>query len=221
LKIVFSVGGSLVCPDEIDTGFIESFCSFIDQLSSKHKIAIVVGGGRLARKYISAAEKFSKSHDTLDYLGIKATHLNAMLVAAALGNKAEYVWSVSKADLHGKKIVVTGGTTPGHSTDAVAAEIAVKMKADLLVNASNIKGVYEEDPSKNQNAKMIERITPNELLKIISKLPQTPGKYALIDKLAVQTIRKNKIKTVILDGRNTENIRMAVEGRKFSGTLIN
>jgi uridylate kinase len=221
LKIVFSVGGSLVCPDEIDIDFIKRFCSFIGGISSKHRIAIVVGGGRLARKYIQAAEKFTKSREILDYFGIKATYLNAMLVAAALGAKGEYVWSVSKSDLQGKKIVVTGGTTPGHSTDAVAAEIAVMMKADLLVNASNIKGVFEEDPRKNPKARMLKEITAGRLLGIISKLPQTPGKYALIDKLAVKTIRKHKIKTLILDGRNLSNLKKAIEGKRFSGTLIN
>jgi len=221
LKIVFSVGGSLVCPEEIDIRFIERFCSLLKQLSLKHKIAVVVGGGRLARKYIQAARKFTRSRDMLDYFGIKATYLNAMLLSAALGNKAEYVWNASKPDLRTRKIVVTGGTTPGHSTDAVAAEIAVMMKADLLVNASNIKGVYEEDPRKNPKARLLKKITAKELSAIISKLPQTPGKYALIDKLAVNTIKKHKIKTLILDGRNLGNLKKAVEGKRFTGTIIN
>ncbi|MBM3309134.1 MAG: UMP kinase [Candidatus Altiarchaeales archaeon] len=221
MKIVFSVGGSLVCPEEIDIRFIERFCSLLKQLSLKHKIAVVVGGGRLARKYIQAARKFTRSRDMLDYFGIKATYLNAMLLSAALGNKAEYVWNASKPDLRTRKIVVTGGTTPGHSTDAVAAEIAVMMKADLLVNASNIKGVYEEDPRKNPKARLLKKITAKELSAIISKLPQTPGKYALIDKLAVNTIKKHKIKTLILDGRNLGNLKKAVEGKRFTGTIIN
>ena len=218
MKIVFSVGGSLVCPDELDLDFIKSFCSFVKQLSKQHRISIVVGGGRLARKYISASR--SSSNEIKDLLGIEATHLNAMLVAACLGARSVYLRRVSPGDLKSNSIVVTVGTTPGHSTDAVAAEIAVKMKADLIVNASNIKGVFSMDPSKNPNAKLLSNMTSKELLEIVSNLPQTPGKYALIDHLAVETISKNKIKTIILNGRNLSNIRKAIEGKEFTGTLV-
>ena len=207
-------------PGEIDDAFIEKFCSLIKDLHQEHSIAIVVGGGRLARRYIAAAENFRASDETKDLLGIEATHLNAMLVAAALGRIATYRRSVKPADLKSDIIVVTGGTTPGHSTDAVAADIAVAMKADLLVNASNIKGVFEEDPSKNPRAEMIERMTAGRLLGIVSKLPQTPGKYALIDRMAVETIKKHRIRTIILNGSDIQNLRNAVEDRPFVGTLV-
>ncbi len=220
MKIVFSVGGSLVYPESIDVSFIERFCSLIAELSRVHEIAVVVGGGRLARTYIHAAEEFQASDNIKDYLGIEATHLNAMLVAAALGRQAFYKRTVSKADFKKGVIVVTGGTTPGHSTDAVAAKIAVLMKADLLINASNITGVYEKDPSVSPTAKLLEKITPEELLKIVARLPQTPGKYALIDRLAVEIIKKAKIKTIILNGRDLGNIRACVEGRRFKGTEV-
>jgi uridylate kinase len=220
VKLVFSVGGSLVCPDGIDLSFIAQFSSLVDELSGMHEITVVVGGGKLARTYIRAAEDFQASDEVKDYLGIEATHLNAMLVASALGRQAVYRRTVSKKDFRKGVILVTGGTTPGHSTDAVAAELAVLMKADLLINASNITGVYEKDPSVSPAAKMLEKITPVELLKIVARLPQTPGKYALIDKLAVQTIKKAKIKTIILNGRDIENIKKAVEGKKFTGTIV-
>lgn len=207
-------------PDEIDVVFIEKFCSLIGELSGKHKIAIVVGGGRLARKYIKAAESFGASDELKDYLGIEATHLNAMLIVSAIGDKAVYRRNVSASDLSKEKIVVTGGTTPGHSTDGVAAQLAVEMEADLLINASNVKGVYEEDPSKNPNARLLDKITAEKLLDIVSKLPQTPGKYALMDKLAAETIKKSKIRTIVLDGRDVENIKKAVEGKKFFGTVV-
>ncbi|MDD5111791.1 MAG: UMP kinase [Candidatus Altiarchaeota archaeon] len=220
MRIVFSVGGSLVVPDEIDDVFIEKFCALIGELRLRHRIAIVVGGGRLARRYIAAAENFQASDETRDLLGIEATHLNAMLVAAALGRIAAYRRVVKPSDLKSDLIVVTGGTTPGHSTDAVAAGIAVSMKADLLVNASNIKGVFDKDPSRNPKAVMIGRMTAERLLGIVSKLPQTPGKYALIDRLAVETIKKHRVRTVILNGGDIENLRNAVDGRPFVGTIV-
>jgi len=219
LKIVFSVGGSLVVPEEVDPEFVRKFCSLVRELSSDHRIAVVVGGGRLARKYINAAGSFEVSDEVKDLLGIEATHLNAMLFAAALGDKAVYRRVVSAADLGGRQVVVTGGTTPGHSTDAVAAELAVKSEADLLVNVSNITGVYDSDPSANPNARLLKRVSADKLLELVSSLPQTPGKYALMDRLSVDTIRERGLKTLIL-GSDILNIRNAVLGKDFVGTTV-
>lgn len=220
MKIVFSVGGSLVMPDDIDIQFIKKFSSFVFELSECNKIAIVVGGGRIARKYINAADCFMASDVVKDNLGIEATHINAMLVASALGDRAFYVRRVSPEDLRKNKVVVTGGTTPGHSTDAVAAELAVAMDADLLVNASNVSGVYDKDPSKHPNARMLKKLMPEDLLQLISKLPQTPGKYALVDRVAAEAILKHGIRTIILDGSDVDNMKEAVEGRGFVGTSV-
>lgn len=218
MKVVISLGGSTIVPDELDVGYVREFAELARKLSSKHQLAVVTGGGRLARKYIQAADSFNVTDEAKDWIGISATHLNAILVASGISN-AVYKREFNLNDVKEGKVVVTGGTTPGHSTDAVAAEIAVQMKADLLVNASNIKGVYEEDPDVNPKAKLIEKISAGELLAMVSQLPQTPGKYALMDKQAVETIKENKIKTIIL-GSDTGNMENAIQGKKFVGTTV-
>jgi uridylate kinase len=118
-----------------------------------------------------------------------------------------------------EKILVCGGNLPGCSTDYDAALFARAIKADLLINATNVRGVYSSDPKKNPRAKMFKRLSYEEFEKIISKLKQEPGEYRLFDLKAAKLIRKAKIKTVIIDGRNPKNILKVVEG-KIIGTVI-
>jgi uridylate kinase len=224
MKLVFSIGGSVLAPDEIDEVFLEKIAFFLRNLSQKNKVWVVAGGGKLARKYIKAAKKLSADDDLCDWLGIYATRLNALLLASSIGKKANRqiprtVGEAIKFSSSGN-IVVMGGTEPKHSTDAVAAELARETQADLLVNASNVDGVYDKDPKKFPEAKLIPKITARELLKMVEKIPQSPGNYALMDKMAVESVIRSKVKTIILNGRNLANVEAAVDGEKFTGTLI-
>jgi uridylate kinase len=108
---------------------------------------------------------------------------------------------------------------PGCSTDYDAALFAKAIKADLLINATNVKGVYSSDPKKNPRAKRFKKLSYEEFERIISGLEQTPGEYRLFDLKAAKLIKKARIKTLIIDGRNPKNILKAVEG-KVVGTII-
>ncbi|MFH1835761.1 MAG: UMP kinase [Methanobacteriota archaeon] len=225
MNIVFSLGGSILAPDEIDQSFLEEVTDFLRELTQKHKVYVVVGGGKIARKYQQAARKLNASDELLDWLGIYATRLNALLLSSAIGKRAnrQIPQTVAEAiaQAKSKEIVVMGGTDPNHSTDAVAAEIAEKTNANLFINASNIEGVYDKDPKTNTDAKLISEMTAQNLLEKVSKIPQSPGNYALMDKMAVESIIRSKVKTIILHGHDLENLKDVINGESFTGTVIN
>ena len=211
-------------PEAIDKEFIGKFAALARELHKKHELAIVTGGGKTARKYIESAREFGASEVFCDLIGIEATRLNAMLLSAAIGPEAnmeppkDHLEALKALD--SKKIVVMGGTEPGHSTDAVAALLAEYMKADLFINASDVDGVYDKDPKKDRSAKRYDKITAEQLVDMIKTKSVGAGRYELIDIVAVKVIQRSRIKTIFLSGRDLPNMKKAIEGRKFTGTTI-
>ena len=223
MKIVISLGGSVMVPDEIDKDYIQKFAKLARELHKKHQLAIVTGGGRTARKYIEPAREFGASEVFCDLIGIGATRLNARLLSAAIGAEANMEPPKDHMDalkaLDFGKIAVMGGTEPGHSTDAVAALFAEYMRADLFINVSDIDGVYDKDPKKNKDAKRLDRLSIDGLVDMIKSKSVGAGKYELIDILAVKVIQRSKIKTIFIS-KDPDNLRNAIEGKKFVGTVI-
>ena len=111
-----------------------------------------------------------------------------------------------------------GGTEPAHSTDAVGSILAEYVDADMVINATSVDGLYDKDPNKYDDAKMIKEVTADELMNIVSSNETKAGTYEFIDKTAIEIIKRSAIKTVILNGNDPENVKVALE--KPIGTLI-
>ena len=222
MKIVISLGGSLLTKQFTPENF-KKYADVLKKLKNKgHKLVVVCGGGKIAREYRDIAKKFTNDNILLDWIGIQATHMNAFTLIAALGKDAHSVSLKTAQEVKKNlkdKILVCGGNVPGSSTGYDAALFAEAIKADLLIKASDVDGVYSDDPDKNPNAKKFDKLTHDEFLKIIEKNPQTPGEYRLFDLKATKLIKKNKIKTIFIDGNDPEEIIRAVEGR-HKGTVI-
>jgi uridylate kinase len=222
MKIVISLGGSLLTRELTPENF-KKYANVLKRLKNKgHKLVVVCGGGKVCREYRDIAKKFTSDNILLDWIGIESSHLNSLTLIAALGNDAHSTSfrTVQEVKKHfGDKIVVCGGNIPGSSTGYDAALFAEAIKADLLIKASDINGVYSADPDTDPNAKKFDRLTHDEFLKIIEQNPQIPGEYRLFDLKATKLIKKNKIKTVFIDGSDPEEIVRAVEG-KHHGTSI-
>ncbi len=222
MKIVISLGGSLLTKELTHENF-KKYADVLRKLKNKgHKLIVVCGGGKIAREYRDVAKSFTKDNVLLDWIGIQATHMNALTLIAALGKDALSVSLRTPEEVKKNfkdKFLVCGGNLPGCSTDYDAALFAEAVKADLLINVTNVDGVYSDDPNKNPNAKKFDKLTHDEFLKIIEKNPQKPGEYRLFDLKATKLIKKNKIKTIFIDGNDPEEIIKAVEG-KHHGTII-
>jgi uridylate kinase len=231
IKIVISIGGSLLTR-ELTPGNFKKYARAVARLKGKgHELAVVCGGGRVCREYRDVAKALGADWKMMDWVGINATHLNAHVFYAAMANSigAKNVFyshlkperkMVSEARKHfGKGVFIAAGYEPGHSTDYDAALIARAVKADLLINASNVDGVYTSDPKKDPKARKIERLTHEQFLRIIGKNKQVPGEYRLFDMMAAKLVRDGKIMTVFVDGKDPKEIERAVSG-SHHGTVV-
>ncbi len=218
MKVVLSLGGSVFSGE---TGKIREFAKAIETISQENQVFVVVGGGKLAREYIQRARELGATETFCDYVGIAATRMNAILFISALPSAAKKVpEDFMEAEELSKlyKVVVMGGTFPGHTTDATAALLAEFVKADMLINATNVDGVYSADPKADPNAVKYDKLSPQQLVEIVSKNSAKAGTNVVIDLLAAKIIERSRIKTYVILG-TPENILRAVRGEAV-GTAI-
>ncbi|MCK5023375.1 MAG: UMP kinase [Candidatus Aenigmarchaeota archaeon] len=226
MRIVFDMGGSIICPEGTpDINFVKKFSKFLIGLKKKrHGIIIVTGGGRVAKNYIKAAREFKPDEDILDSIGILGTRMNANVIISALGKHAYRNVAETREDLeHGinsGKIVVMGGTVPGQTTDAVSVAAAQFFSAKMIIIGTDVKGIYDKDPDKYKNAKLLKKISAKKLFKMVNVKKHTAGPLTIMDPVAAKLLCKNKIKTVVLNGRDLANIQKAIKNERFVGSVI-
>ena len=221
--IVISLGGSLIIPEEINVKFLKEFKKVILKNTKTHKFVIVCGGGKTARKYISALGKFTQDKKILSFLGLSSTTLNAFLVSAVFGqdpSKINYENKFLKKQLETKDIIFDTGTgyRPNATSDWAAAEIAKQLKAEFI-NLTNVSGLYDKNPMEYKNAKFIPKISWKEFDKHAQKIKYQPGMHFVLDPTASKVIMKNKIPTYII-GKNLKNLDSFLKGKKFKATTI-
>ena len=222
-KVVVSIGGSILVPGDNDSEYISKLAEMLKGIRDEVQIAIVCGGGKTARYYAETGKALGGDPYQLDVLGIGATRLNAQLLSLALGDMPDEVPRSAEETARRSqpgKIVVMGGTFPGHTTDAVATMVAREMEADRVVNATSVDAVYTDDPRKNKDAKRIEKMTITELGDIVYK-EHDASKSSVFDPLGVKIAALHKIDIMMVDGRNLEELRKAILGQPFSGTTVN
>ena len=158
-------------PDEIDTKFLKGFKKTIVPLLKDHKIALIVGGGRTARKYMAAARSVNPdlSRSALDLIGIKSTHLNEQLIFAMFEKMADshlFIQRPKKVSTK-KRLILAAGWEQGASTDFNAVQLAKILNAKRVLNLTNVDYVYTKNPKKFSSARPLPRISWTEFKKII------------------------------------------------------
>ena len=221
---MISLGGSVLAPAEPDAAYVKRLAAELRALSATYRLFVVTGGGRAARAYIEAGRALGASEAFLDRLGIKVTRLNARLLIAALGgvDADELPHTLEEAMTVGRhaNLVVMGGTAPGHTTDAVAAELAELAHAARVVNATSVDGVYTADPAKDSTAKRLERASYDDLVRLSGEAHTSAGPSIVFDPKAARIVAKARIPLAVVNGRDLEALRNAVLGKPFHGTLI-
>jgi uridylate kinase len=224
MPIVIRIGGSVIA-SPTNPELINQYTKLFHKLRRKgYKIVTIVGGGALAREFIQTGNKLSLSQEAQDWLAIHVSRFHALLLTLKLAeNGTETVpTSISEAVQAFKKgkIVVMGGLQPGMTTDAVAAHIAKKIKAQLLVKATDQDGVYDKDPRKHEDAKKLDAITYSNLTKLLEQSSHKAGIHQILDPVAVKILQKTSIKTVVVNGYDPKNIQHAIEGKKIGTTIM-
>lgn len=196
----------------------------LKEKASTDRVVVVTGGGRTARKYVELGRELGVSNAWLDLLGMEASRLNALLLAALLGELA-YTPIPRSVDevlqgLSTGKVVILGGLQPGQSTNAVSAMIAELVRADLLINATNVDGVYDKDPSRHPDARPLKEVSIQQLAEMLRSQDFRPGHYELLDAVALRVVARSKIRLVFVNAFKPETIRLAWELRREAGTWV-
>ena len=114
-----------------------------------------------------------------------------------------------------------GGTEPGHTTDAVAISLAIMSGAGKCIIATNVGKVHEQDPRKNPDSEAFDSLTLRQLQSIVGPPEHsTAGGSQVVDPIGVSEALKHGMRLDILDGRDTEKIRLSLEGSEFEGTVV-
>lgn len=222
---IISVGGSIIIPKEgFNIDFLRQFRSLILQrVKGGEKLILTIGGGATCRAYQAAAASVVKMTDLdLDWLGIHTTIFNANFVRFLFkGYSHPEVQTNPTAKLKTKfPIIVAAGWKPGCSTDKDAVLLAKTYQAKELYNLSNIEYVYDKDPAKFPEAKKIEKIDWKTFRKEIVGDKWTPGMNAPFDPMASKEAQRLGLKVSILKGTDLSEVKKALAGEKFKGTVI-
>ena len=228
---VVALGGSLLRPEESEHrtawfGQLRQLAVHIEG-NGRH-LGIVVGGGLPAREGIELARTMVSDSHRLDEVGIAATRINATIIQQVLldiGCDVAKVIPTSTQQaaqlLDEHHLVVMGGTTPGHTTDAVAVSFARDAGAGHCIIATNVSHVFDKDPRVHEDAQSFSTMSFEQLAKITGiGRPLEPGASAVIDPVAVGWAKDAAITLAVLDGRDTSILEQALDGQPFEGTLI-
>lgn len=228
MKIVYSLGGSILAEQETDglrryADELNNLANEVDnENGEKNSIYVVVGGGKYARTYIEKARALGASEAFCDLIGINIAKVNAILLMAALKEDAAMLpngyFEAAQQSAPGK-VVVMGGVALGQTTDAVSALLAELVRADRLIIATNVEGVYTADPKVDPKATKLDRMTPKQLVEIAMMTEMKAGSKSAIDPLAAKIIERSSIPTAIVNGRDIANLRKGMTSN-HQGTEI-
>lgn len=191
------------------------------------QVAVVVGGGNIFRGVSKSAGNMDRS--SADYIGMLATVMNAVVLQDAL-EKAEVDSRVLSAiDIpqlaesfirrravrhleKGRVVIFAAGTgNPYFTTDSAAALRALEIKADIILKATKVDGVYSDDPMTNPAADRFDEITYQQVLE---------RQLKVMDASAISLCMDNNLPIVVFNMREAGNITRVVLGEVGVGTRV-
>jgi len=223
MRLVLRIGGSVVA-SPINPDLINQYADLLKDLKSKgHEVAVVVGGGSLAREFIKAAKSLELDEQVQDEIAISVSRIFAQLLLKKLGEMGCAAVPLTVDDaakcLEEGKVPVMGGLKPGMTTDTVAALIAERIGADLLVKGTDQDGVYNKDPKRHADAVKFDRLSFEDLPGVFSENKHKAGIHQIIDPEAVKILKRKRVKLIVVNGFTAANISAAVKGESV-GTVI-
>ena len=209
----------------LDYDTVLEICSAIKKCSDfGAQIGIVVGGGNFWRGRSSGKMDRTRA----DHMGMLATAINSLALADALEQLGvpvrvqtaismqqiaePYIRNRAVRHLEKGRVVIFGCGTgnPYFSTDTASALRAAEIDADIILKATNVDGVYDCDPNKNNGAKKFETVS---YLDVLSK------ELGVMDSTAASLSRDNNIPILVFSIKNPENLIKALKGENI-GTIV-
>jgi uridylate kinase len=188
--------------------------------------AVVIGGGNIFRGVAASARGMDRA--TADYMGMLATVINALALQDALEQQGVVTRVVTAIEMRavaepfirrrairhlekGRVVVFGAGTgNPYFSTDTAAALRAMEIKADVILKATKVDGIYDADPLLNPRATRFERIS---YLKVIEQ------GLKVMDATAISLCMDNRLPIVVFSLKTPGNIKRAIIGEPI-GSLV-
>jgi uridylate kinase len=222
-RLVVRIGGSVVA-SPVNTDLMGKYADLIRQIKLQgHEVAVILGGGTLAREFIGIAKNLALEPAAQDRIAISVSRLYAQLFMEKLGDlgcgKVSITLDEAAECFSQGKIVVMGGLKPGHTTDTVGALVAERLNADLLVKGTDQEGVYTKDPRKFSDAVKLDKMTFDDLSRVLEHGEHKVGIHQVIDPMAVEVLKRCSMKVIVFNGFKPENLMLAAEGKNV-GTLI-
>ena len=191
------------------------------------EIAIVVGGGNFFRGVAEQAKAMDRV--SADHMGMLATVINALALQDALEKQRIWTRVMSAIEMNqvaepfirrrairhlekGRVVVFAGGTgNPYFSTDTAASLRAMEIKAEAILKATKVDGIYTADPFVEKDATMFETIAYKDVLRLGLRV---------MDATAIEMCRENNLPIVIFNLNQHGNIQRVVMGERV-GSLVN
>ena len=223
MRIVLRIGGSVVA-SPIDTELMGKYVDLAIKLRDQgHELVVVTGGGSLAREFITIARNLGLNMQAQDEIAISVSRLFAQLFVKKLDYLSCSQVSSTLEDaakcLNEGKIVVMGGLKPGITTDAVAALVAERVNADLVIKGTDQDGVFSKDPRKHSDAVKLDRLSFSDLGKVLSESKHKAGIHQIIDPEAVKILSREHMKLIVVNGFKPENILSVLKGESVGTTV--
>ncbi len=219
--VSISLGGSVINPGEIDTQFLQNFTDVIKGYLRQSKFVVVCGGGKIARQYIAGLPS-GLTEGERDTMAIAATWLNARLLSFYFRGYCSLMLPTTIIELTEQlqtyDVGLAGGFLPAVKTDEDAAVLADLVGSRVLINVTNVDGIYDKDPRESDDAQKYETLTYKEFYEIVSPLSLGAGSNAPFTLIASKICERTNIRVVICP-KDIEKIRLAIQGKNV-GTVI-
>lgn len=191
------------------------------------EVAVVVGGGNIFRGVSKSAGNMNRS--SADYIGMLATIMNAVVLQDAMEKVQVYTRVMSAIEIpqlaepfirrrairhleKGRVVIFAAGTgNPYFTTDSAAALRALEIKADVILKATKVDGIYDADPVLHETATRYDCITYQEVLE---------QQLKVMDASAISLCMDNNLPIVVFNMRTPGNIMRVVMGELNVGTRV-
>lgn len=190
------------------------------------QVALVIGGGNIVRG--SQISRMGMDRVSADYMGMLGTVINALALQDVLerdGLDTRVMTAIRMEELaepyirrramrhleKGRCVVFAGGTgNPYFSTDTAAVLRAIQMKADVIIKATNVDGIYSADPKKDASATRYDRISYRDVM--LEEL-------GVMDQTAITLCKENSLPLIVLNINTPDAVADAIRGEPV-GTLV-
>jgi aspartokinase-like uncharacterized kinase len=220
MDAVIKIGGSLA----EDPADLSALCNKLGKIAKKYRIVVVPGGGKFADVVREFDQRFSLSPDIchrmallgMDQFGLLLSQIIPNSCATYLLNDAKQLSEIKVVPIFLPSRLIFQDDPLEHSwdvtSDSIAAYVATRLNADKVILATDVDGIFTNDPKKHSDAKLLKRASASELLKLIQRTS--------VDHFLPKLLLKTQMDCYIVNGKYPERIEAILADQHTICTLV-